>query len=168
MIRIESCLAILASVTILYGQAYAQSLPSFSEGQGSPAGGQQDRQPQERPSPSENATVPTLPASAQAAIGEVVMDERGFVDNAFFQESRICTVRGCRVYIFDKRSGALIYNNGAWSEAYGRTERGKQAIRVKAFSSEEIPSAEAPSDEGMEISPRIKSVTRYSDAADPK
>lgn len=108
----------------------------------------------------DTARITVRMAALQHAVGEQVLDENGAVDGAFFMENRICSMRGCRVFIFDKRSGALILNDRVWSEAYAPTGRGRQVIRVKAFAASEIPPAEPPSDEPLETAPAITKVTR--------
>lgn len=98
-------------------------------------------------------------ATAEPTVGERVVEENGLVATAFFKETRICTVRGCRSFIYDKRSGALILNDRVWSAAYARTGRGEEVIRVSAFTSMEYPRP-APSDAPLETAPAIKKVIR--------
>ncbi len=105
------------------------------------------------------ATVPVRAAAVQHAVGEEVVSENGTVSADFFVESRICNIKGCRSYIFDTRSGALIKNDRVWSDAYALTGRGKQVIRIKPFTSAERPKP-APSDKALETAPGIIAVKR--------
>ncbi|MEZ5892444.1 MAG: hypothetical protein R3C58_04770 [Parvularculaceae bacterium] len=119
-----------------------------------------------RPASIDVRSIPVRAANATAAIGEQVLDERGAVNSAYFAENRICTIKGCRVFIFDKRSGALIHHDGVWSSAYSMTDRGLEVIRVKAFSETERAKP-APDDQALETAPRIKKVVRPSAAKIP-
>jgi len=98
--------------------------------------------------------------SATALVGEEVIGLDGVLSSAFFVETRTCTVRGCRSFIFDKRSGALIKNDRMWSPAYAPTGRGRQVIRVKAFTDAERPLSKPPSDAALDTAPAISKVTR--------
>jgi hypothetical protein len=110
--------------------------------------------------------IPVAFATAEPLVGELVADEAGVVDAEFFVENRVCTVKGCRIFIFDKRSGALVFNDGYLSEAYGRTGRGKQVIRIKDFTDDERPKP-APDDKPLETAPAIKQVIRPSEEKTP-
>jgi hypothetical protein len=105
------------------------------------------------------SAVPVRAASAQPFLGEEVLDAHGVVASAEFLENRICTIRGCRSFIFDRRSGALIFSDGAWAPAYAPTGRGFQVIRVKDFTPAELPGP-APDDKALETAPGIIKVTR--------
>ena len=100
-------------------------------------------------------TIPRIAASSSPSVGEVVIAEDGAV-SSYFQKVETCDIRGCRVFIFDSRTGALINNDGVWAPAYARTGVGREVIRVQAFSDAERPSAQAPSDEALKASPRIR------------
>lgn len=117
-------------------------------------------------SPAEIKALPVIAAAASPAVGEQVLGEDGALDAAFFVESRACTVRGCRRFIFDKRSGALILNDRVWSEAYAPTGRGAEVIRVKAFAAAEQPKP-APDDKALESAPAIRSVARPQEKKSP-
>jgi len=110
------------------------------------------------------SAIPVRAASASPAIGEEVLDTNGIVASAEFIENRICTVKGCRSFIFDKRTGALVLNDRVWLPAYAPTERGGQVIRVKDFTPAELPLG-PPDDKALETAPAIVKVTR---AAAPK
>lgn len=115
--------------------------------------------PAEIMSQSEARALAVRAATSTPAIGEEVLDAGGAVSGVYFVENRICTVQGCRVFIFDKRSGALIHNDGVWSSAYAATGRGRQVIRIKAFMAVERPKP-APSDKALETALRIRKVIR--------
>lgn len=104
-------------------------------------------------------TTSVVRASERPFVGEVVMNENGVVDDAFFARLRTCTDRGCRVSIFDKRSGAVIYANGAWISAYRPTGRGQEVIRVQPFSESEN-AASAPDDSALETAASVRRVIR--------
>lgn len=107
------------------------------------------------------SAIPVKAATSTPAVGEEVIDETGVVTNAaYFRENRICNIKGCRVFIFDARSGALVNNDGQWTSAYGRTGRGEQVIRVKDYTSDENPKP-APSDAALDSAPKIRSVKRF-------
>ena len=111
-------------------------------------------------------SLPVVAASASPVVGERVLDEDGVLASGFFAENRVCTLRGCRRFIFDTRSGALILNDRVWSEAYAPTGRGREAIRVKAFTAAELPKP-APDDTALESAPSIKSVSRPQEKKTP-
>jgi hypothetical protein len=98
--------------------------------------------------------------NATPLVGEEVVGLDGVLSSAYFVESRICTIKGCRSFIFDKRSGALIKNDRVWSSAYALTGRGRQVIRVKTFTEAERPLSEPPSDTALDTAPAISKVTR--------
>jgi hypothetical protein len=100
-----------------------------------------------------------LPAGPAPAVGEEVLNEDGVLASAQFTENRVCTRKGCRVFVFDNRSGALINNDGIWTPAYADTGRGGQVIRVEAFTFAEYPQP-APDDTALETAPAIRRVTR--------
>ncbi len=99
-------------------------------------------------------------ANTVATVGEEVVAPNGALSSTYFAESRICTFRGCRSFIFDKRSGALIKNDRMWSAAYAPTGRGRQVIRVKAFADTERPLSKPPSDAALDTAPAISKVKR--------
>lgn len=105
------------------------------------------------------AAIPVLPITAQPTVGEEVLDQNGALTSSLFVENRICTIRGCRSFIFDKRSGALILNDRAWAPAYAPTGRGGQVIRVLPFAASERPGP-APDDSPLDTAPGIIKVTR--------
>ena len=105
------------------------------------------------------SSIPVRAASAQPLLGEEVLDANGVVASAQFVENRTCTIRGCRSFIFDMRSGALILNDRAWAPAYAPTGRGGQVIRVLPFAASERPGP-APDDKALETAPGIIKVTR--------
>ncbi len=105
------------------------------------------------------AKIPVVAASASPAIGEEVLDANGVVASVEFLENRTCTIRGCRSFIFDMRSGALINSDGQWTPAYAPTGRGGQVIRVLPFAASERPGP-APDDKALDTAPGIINVTR--------
>lgn len=105
------------------------------------------------------SAIPVRAASASPAIGEEVLDANGVVASAEFVENRICTIKGCRVFIFDNRTGALILNDRVWAPVYAPTGRGGQVIRVLPFAASERPGP-APDDKALETAPGIIKVTR--------
>lgn len=72
--------------------------------------------------------------------GELVRDEDGVLQ-ASFVETQVCSWRGCRSYIYDKRTGNLAAVGGHWNKHYRKTGRGGEVVRVDAFSEEERPKA---------------------------
>ena len=98
-------------------------------------------------------------AAAQPAVGEEVFNEDGVLASPQFTENRVCTRKGCRVFVFDNRSGALINNDGIWTPAYAGTGRGGQIIRVEPFSFAEYPQP-APDDKALDTAPAIRRVIR--------
>lgn len=99
--------------------------------------------------------IPRAVASNSPVIGEVVMSEGGAVA-PYFKKVQICNVQGCRVFIYDKRTGGLINNDGEWSPAYARTGVGQEVIRVKAFSNAERLRKKPASDQPLRSAPRIR------------
>lgn len=111
------------------------------------------------PSRVDPAAIAVRAAAATPAVGEEAVREDGVLASAQFLESRTCTRQGCRVFIFDNRSGALIYADGVLSPAFAATGRGRQVIRVAPFTFAEYPQP-APDDKALETAPAIRSVTR--------
>ncbi len=110
--------------------------------------------------PGDVRAIQVVAASASPRVGEQVVDEAGAVSGDYFSEARICTFRGCRRFVFDTRSGALIGNDGLWTPAYAPTGRGAEVIRVRAFTDAERPPTGPPSDKPLESAPAIKKVVR--------
>ena len=123
-----------------------------------PAGSAQEAAADAQPAPGfvDARAIPRAAATGSPMVGEVVVAENGEVSSAYFQKLETCNVRGCRVFIFDSRTGALINNDGVWAPAYAPTGVGREVIRVRAFSDAERPRAQAPSDEALRASPRIR------------
>lgn len=111
------------------------------------------------PSRVDPAAIAVRAAAATPAVGEEAVREDGVLASTQFLESRTCTRQGCRVFIFDTRSGALVFGDGIWTPAYAPTGRGRQVIRVEPFTFAEYPQP-APDDKALETAPAIRSVTR--------
>ena len=131
--------------------AFGSSLPAQAQTEGAPEIAAATRL--------DVASLPVVQASAEPRVGEQVMDERGVIDEAFFVRNRTCTPGGCRVFIADKRTGALIYADKVWTPAYRPTGRGREVIRIRPFSESERPKG-APDDSALETAPSIKRVIR--------
>lgn len=101
------------------------------------------------------SAIPRVVASQTPVVGEVVISEAGDVA-PYFKKVETCNVRGCRVFIYDNRTGALINNDGAWAPAYARTGIGQEVIRVKSYSEAELPESKPSSDELLKSAPRVR------------
>lgn len=99
--------------------------------------------------------IARVAASDSPVVGEVVISQNGDVA-PYFKKVETCNVQGCRVFIYDNRTGALINNDGTWSSAYARTGVGQEVIRVKAFSEAERPANEPASDQALRSAPRVR------------
>ena len=78
------------------------------------------------------------PPTGTPALGEVVVDQEGRL-SPNFKKVETCTLRGCRVVIFDLRTEALVYVDRLWAKPYAPSGKGDEIVRVQAFSDAERP-----------------------------
>ena len=103
--------------------------------------------------------IAPVTASEQPRIGEVAVDESGNLAKAYFKEVRVCSIRGCSSFIYDRRTDALVARNEVWSSDYAATNRGRQIIRVKQpvlGAARHQASNIAPSDEPLKTAARVR------------
>jgi len=99
--------------------------------------------------------IPRVAASQTPVVGEVVISQAGEV-GPYFKKVETCGARGCRVFIYDRRIGALVSNDGVWSPAYARTGVGREVIRIEPFSEAERPVTAPRDDAPLRSAPHIR------------